>query len=44
MKEVAPSHDDEIPKEHDMLEPQECPHMNISHKRKLAWAHEIIQE
>ena len=39
MKEVAPSHDDEIPKEHDMLEPQEPPH-----KRKPAWALEIIQE
>ena len=32
MKEVAPSLDDEIPEEHDMLEPQEPPHMNISHK------------
>ena len=31
MEEVAPSPDDEIPKEHDILEPQEPPHMNISH-------------
>ena len=44
MKEVAPSPDDEIPEEHDMLDPQEPPHMNISHKRKPAWAREIIQE
>ena len=44
MKEVAPSHDDEIPEEHGMLEPQEPPHMNISHKRNPTWAHEIIQE
>ena len=44
MKEVAPSPDDKILKENDMLEPQEPPHMNISHKRNQAWAHEIIQE
>ena len=44
MKEVVPSHDDEIPTEHDMLEPQEPPHMNISHNRNLPWAHEIIQD
>ena len=44
MKEVAPSPDDEILEEHDMLEPQEPPHINISHKRKSAWVCEIIQE
>ena len=44
MNEVTPSHDDEIPEEHDMLEPQEPPDINISHKRKPAWAREIIQE
>ena len=38
MMEVAPSPDDEIPKEHDMLDPQEPPHINISHRRKLSWA------
>ena len=27
-----------------MLEPQEPPTMNMSQKRKLAWAREIIQE
>ena len=44
MKNVAPYHDEKISEEHDMLEPQEPPHMNISHKRKPAWACEIIQE
>ena len=44
IKEVALSLDDEISKEHDMLEPQEPPHMNISHKRNPSWAHDIIQE
>ena len=33
MKQVTPSHDDEILEEHDMLEPQEPHHINISHKR-----------
>ena len=42
MKEVAPSLDEKILEEHDMLEPQKPPHMNISHKRKPTWAHEII--
>ena len=44
MKEVTPSHNDDILEEHDMLEPQEPPHMNISHKRNPSWAREIIQE
>ena len=44
MKEVAPSLDDENLEEHDMLEPQEPPHMNIYHKRNPSWAREIIQE
>ena len=44
MKGVVHFHDDEISEEHDMLEPLEPPHMNISHKRKPAWAREIIQE
>ena len=43
MKEVAPSPNDEIPKEHDMLEPQETSHMNIYHKINPDWACEIIQ-
>ena len=44
MKEVAPSPNDEIPEEHDMMEPQEPPHMNISHKRNPSWVHDIIHE
>ena len=44
MKEVTPSHDDEIPKERDMLDTQEPPQMNISHKRNPSWVHDIIQE
>ena len=44
VKDVTPSHDDEIPEEHGMLEPQEPPQMNISHERKPSWAREIIQE
>ena len=30
--------------DHDMLEPQEFPTMDISRKRKTAWVREIIQE
>ena len=44
MKEVAPSYHDDIIEEHDMLDLEEPPHMNISHKIKRNWAHEIIQE
>ena len=35
---------DETPEDHDMTEPQEPPMMEISRKRKHAWAREIIQE
>ena len=34
--------EDEIPEEHDMTEPQEPPTMEMSRKRKPAWAREII--
>ena len=44
MKEVTHSLDDEILEEHDMLEPQEPPHVNISHKRNPNSVHDIIQE
>ena len=44
MKEVAPSPEDEILEEHDMLEPQEPNHMNISREINASWAHDIIQE
>ena len=43
MKEVTVTPNDEIPKDHDMIESQEPPHMKISHKRKLAWEREHIQ-
>ena len=42
--EVTPSPEEEKSKDHDMLEPQEPPTMNISRKRNLAWVREIIQE
>ena len=44
MQEVTPSDDNEILEEHDMLEPQEPPHMNIYHKRNPSWVRDIIQE
>ena len=34
----------ETPEDHDMVEPQEPPTMEISQKRKHAWEREIIQE
>ena len=34
----------ETSEDHDMLEPQDPPTMNISRKRKPAWVREIIQE
>jgi len=39
----ALSHVD-APKDHYMLEPQEPPRMIVYHKRKPAWAREIIQD
>ena len=36
--------DDEALEDHDMTEPQEPPTIEISRKRKPAWAKEIIQE
>jgi hypothetical protein len=43
MREVITSPDEEIPEDHDIIESQEPPQMTISHKRKLAWAREVIQ-
>jgi hypothetical protein len=43
MKEVTVTHDDEILEDHDMIESKEPPQMTISHKRKPAWARELIQ-
>ena len=43
VREVIDSPDEEIPKDHDIAEFQEPPQMTISHKRKHAWARELIQ-
>jgi hypothetical protein len=44
VREVTVSLDEDIPKDHDMIESQEPPQMMISHKRKLACARELIQD
>jgi hypothetical protein len=44
MKEVTITPDDKIPEDHDMIESQEPLQMTISHKRKPAWARELIQD
>jgi hypothetical protein len=44
VKEVIVSPDDEIPEDHDMIESQEPPQMTISHKRKMTWERELIQD
>jgi hypothetical protein len=44
VKEVTVTPDVEIPEDHDLIESQEPPPMTISHKRKPAWARELIQD
>jgi hypothetical protein len=44
VREVITSPDEEILEDHDIVEFQEPPQMTISHKRKLAWARELIQD
>ena len=44
MVEIKPSPEIVASKDHDILEPQEPPTMDISRKRKLAWVREIIQK
>jgi hypothetical protein len=44
MREVTVCLDDETQEDHDMIESQEPPQMTISHKRKPAWARELIQD
>jgi hypothetical protein len=44
MREVVTSPDEEILEDHDVVEFQEPPQMTISHKRKPAWARELIQD
>jgi hypothetical protein len=43
VREITVSPDDEIHEDNDMIESQEPPQMTISHKRKPAWAGELIQ-
>jgi hypothetical protein len=42
VREVVNSPDEEILEDHDVVEFQEPPQMAISHKRKIAWARELI--
>jgi hypothetical protein len=44
VREVVASPDEEILEDHDIVEFQEPPQMTISHKRKPAWARELIQD
>jgi hypothetical protein len=44
MREDVISPDEEIPEYHDIVEFQEPPQMTILHKRKPAWARELIQD
>ena len=43
VREVVTSPDEEILEDHDIVEFHEPSQMTISHKRKLAWAKELIQ-
>jgi hypothetical protein len=42
VREDVVSPDEEIPEDHDIVEFQELPQMTILHKRKPAWARELI--
>jgi hypothetical protein len=44
LREVVTSPDEELLKDHDIVEVQEPPQMTFSHKRKPAWARELIQD
>jgi hypothetical protein len=44
VREVIASPDEETPEDHDITKVQEPPQMTFSHKGKLAWAREIIQD
>jgi hypothetical protein len=44
VREVITSLDQESPEDHDITEVQEPPQMTFSHKRKPAWARELIQD
>jgi hypothetical protein len=44
VREVIASPSEDTPEDHDITEVQEPPQMTFSHKRKPAWAREIIQD
>ena len=44
VREVITSPDEELLEDHDIVEVQEPPQMTILHKRKPAWARELIQD
>jgi hypothetical protein len=44
VREVVASPDEETLEDHDTVEVQEPPQMTFSHKRKPAWARELIQD
>ena len=44
VREVITSPDEELLEDHDITEVQEPPQMIFSHKRKPAWARELIQD
>jgi hypothetical protein len=44
VREVVTSPDEELLEDHDIVEIQEPPQMTILHKRKPAWARELIQD
>jgi hypothetical protein len=44
VREVVTSPDEELLEDHDIVEVQEPPQMTILHKRKPAWARELIQD
>ena len=44
VREVVTSPNEETPEDHDITEVQEPPQMTFSHKRKPAWARELIQD
>jgi U3 small nucleolar RNA-associated protein 14 len=44
VREVVTSPDEETLEDHDITEVQEPPQMTFSHKRKPAWARELIQD
>jgi hypothetical protein len=44
IREFIASPNEETPEDHDITEVQEPPQMTFSHKRKLAWERELIQD